>query len=90
VTVKLEGTPRVTLLLLEKVSPPLLEIDVGKEILALIGDITGVGVNTVVFGRTLRSRVAVPAADGGIGILFDIKFIVIFLVGLLIVKKARD
>ena len=52
--------------------------------------ITGVGVCTVIFGSALTSKVAVPTADGGIEILFDIKFEVIFSVELLVIKNASD
>ena len=57
---KFDDSGRLMLLLLEKVSPPLLVMLVGKVMFALMGRITGVGVVSEALSKTLMYRVELP------------------------------
>jgi hypothetical protein len=66
VRVKLEDSAILTLLLLLKVSPPLLVIDVGKEIFAFIGNVYGFASAP---SRTFMDNVELPDSDGEMEVL---------------------
>ena len=78
------------LLLLEKVSPPLLMIVLGKDMFAFIGRITGVGVSTVVLSKSLMCRVEAPDDEDGIDVRLGMKFVDRSLRGLSIESAASD
>jgi pimeloyl-ACP methyl ester carboxylesterase len=75
VSVKFDDSGRLMLLLLEKISPSLLVMVVGKDMFAFIRRITGVGASTFVLPRTLMWRVEVPDDEDGIDVLLGIKLV---------------